>query len=93
MKGSFINTDDIITYKEDGGIIYGYFNQEVMDNFLYNRAKENSHNFTDKDQIKEEFFKRALRLEDLSDLQHSIYELRNLLRLILSASLVSCSEV
>ena len=68
-----IKTDNIITYKEENGIVYGYFNQMALDLALYNRAKESTHNFTvveicDSSNPP----KRALELKDISIQKHSI---------------------
>ena len=67
-----VKTDDIITYKEENGVVYGYFNQIALDLALYNRARERTHNFADKDQWEDERSKRAVSLDDISIQRHSI---------------------
>ena len=66
------NSDKIIIYKEDNGFVYGYLNQKELDLCLYNRAKEKSHNFTDKDRCESERSKRPVWLADIGVQRHSI---------------------
>lgn len=66
------NTSDIITYKVDNNIVYGYLNQKALDLALYNRAKERTHNFLDKDQWESERSKRPIQIFDISIQRHSI---------------------
>ena len=35
-----VGIDDIITYKQEGDMVYAYYNQKVLDAYIYNRAKE-----------------------------------------------------
>lgn len=56
--------DAIINYEIKDGVVYGYLNQYALDNCLYQRAKERTHNFTDKNQWENEKDKRAVSLED-----------------------------
>ena len=74
MKGFSepMNSNDIITYKEDNGIVYGYLNQKALDLAFYNRAKEKTHNFEDKNLLEEDRNKRNVRLGDISIQRHSI---------------------
>ena len=64
--------NDIIIYKNDNGIVYGFFNQKALDMALYTRAKESSNNFEAKNQWKDEREKRAVRLDDISIQRHSV---------------------
>ena len=65
-------TKEIIIYKENDGIVYGYLNQKALDVALYNRAKERTHNFEDKKKREDEKEKRAVQLEDISIQKHTI---------------------
>lgn len=71
-KSSLKESIDIITYKEENGIIYGYFNQPALDLALYNRAKETTNNFTTKNQYSNENSKKDVQLKDISIQKHSI---------------------
>ena len=64
--------NDIITYKEENGIVYGYLNQPALDLALYNRAKESTNNFTAKNQWNDERSKKDVQLKDISIQKHSI---------------------
>lgn len=64
--------NNILSYKEENGIVYAYFNQKALDISLYNRAKERSNNFTAKDKYDSEKNKRTVRLDDISVQKHSI---------------------
>lgn len=61
-------TKEIILYKEDKGVIYGYLNKKALDLALYNRAKERTNNF----EIKDGQDKRAVQLDDIIIQRHSI---------------------
>lgn len=63
-------TKEIILYKEDKGIIYGYLNQKALDLALYNRAKERTNNFDSKAYNGQD--KRAVQLDDIIIQRHSI---------------------
>lgn len=63
-------TKEIIQYKEDKGIIYGYLNQKALDLALYNRAKERTNNFGSKAYNGQD--KRAVQLDDIIIQRHSI---------------------
>lgn len=65
-------TKDIILYKEDKGIIYGYFNQKAFDLALYNRAKESTKNFSILDLSDTGERKRAVEMNDISNQKHTI---------------------
>lgn len=67
-----ITSNDIISYKNDNGIVYGYFNQKAFDMALYSRAKESSNSFEAKNQWDDERGKRAVRLDDISIQRHSL---------------------
>lgn len=67
-----ITSNDIINYKKDNGIVYGFFNQKALDMTLYSRAKESSNSFEAKNQWKDEREKRAVRLDDISIQRHSV---------------------
>lgn len=64
--------NDIIIYKNDNGIVYGYFNQKALDMALYTRAKKSSNNFESKNQWEDEKGKRSASLDDISIQRHSI---------------------
>ncbi len=64
--------NDIITYKEDNGIVYGYFNQKAMDYFFFYRAKINSHDFSDKSPYEEDIYKRVIQFDDISVQEHNM---------------------
>lgn len=64
--------DDVIVYEEKEGVVYGYINQKALDMALYNRVKEKTNGFTDKDLIIGEVNKRAVKLDDISLQQHSV---------------------
>lgn len=64
--------DAIINYEIKDGVVYGYLNQYALDNCLYQKAKERTHNFTDKNQWENEKDKRAVSLEDIRKNKHSI---------------------
>ena len=64
--------NDIITYKKENDIVYGYFNQSALDLALYNRAKETTNNFTTKNQYCNENSKKDVQLKDISIQKHSI---------------------
>lgn len=63
-------TKEIILYKEDKGIIYGYLNQKALDLALYNRAKERTNIFDSKAYNGQD--KRAVQLDDIIIQRHSI---------------------
>lgn len=67
-----LSSCEIISYKEESGIVYGYFNQYALDVALYNRAKERTNNFKDKDKWESERRKRPVKLEDIRKAKHSI---------------------
>lgn len=67
-----LSSCDIISYKEEGGVVYGYLNQNALDVALYNRAKERTNNFKDKDKWEGERRKRPVKLEDIRKAKHSI---------------------
>lgn len=68
-----ISIDDVITYKEDNGIVYGYLNQKALDCVIYNRAKQNTQDFTILEESDDgEEPKRALKLDDISIQRHCI---------------------
>lgn len=64
--------DSIITYKKENDMVYGYLNQKALDAILYNRAKERTHNFKDKDQWEDERSKRPVTLSDISTNDHTL---------------------
>ena len=64
--------NDIIIYKNDNGIVYGYFNQKALDLALYTRAKKSSNNFESKNQQENERGKKSVSLDDISTQRHSI---------------------
>ena len=64
--------DDIITYKKDNDVVYGYFNQAALDSALYNRAKERTHDFKDKAKWDDERNKRAVTLKDIVPQKHTV---------------------
>lgn len=68
-----VSIDDIITYKQEGDMVYAYYNQGALDAYIYNRAKEKTGNFTSKERIKTETHKRALRYDDLCNIRHIVY--------------------
>ena len=68
-----VDIDDIITYKEENGVINAYYNQRALDIYLYNRARTRTDNFTSKNQWKDEINKRPVFLEDLHNVKHIIY--------------------
>ena len=53
-------------------MVYGYLNQKALDAILYNRAKERTHNFKDKNQWEDERSKRPVTLSDISTNDHTI---------------------
>lgn len=63
-------------------------NQKELDLCLYNRAKEKSHNFTDKDRWESERIKRPVWLADIGVQKHSI-----LFRLFQDGSFISKGNV
>ena len=67
--------DSIITYKREDDMVYGYLNQKTLDSILYNRAKERTHNFKDKDQWENERSKRPVTLSDISTNDHTLCNL------------------
>ena len=69
-----VGIDDIITYKQEGDMVYAYYNQKVLDAYIYNRAKERTGNFTSKDKFETETHKRALRYDDLCNIRHIVYD-------------------
>lgn len=79
---------DIISYKEENGIVYGYLNQYALDLALYNRAKNRTNNFTAKDQWNDERSKKDVQLKDISTQKHSI-----LYRPFLNGEFVSAGNV
>lgn len=64
--------DEIITYKEKDSVVYGYLNQNALDKALYNRAKERTHNFTEKDKWEDERNRRSVKFDDISMQKHSV---------------------
>lgn len=68
-----VDIDDIITYKEENGVINAYYNQRALDIYIYNRARTRTDNFTSKNQWKDEINKRPVFLEDLHNVKHIIY--------------------
>ena len=65
-------TTNIINYEIKGDMIYGYLNQEALDTYIYNRAKERTNDFADKDKWREEEGKRPVSLEDIRNIEHNV---------------------
>ena len=71
--GLSYNTNEVITYKEDNGIVYGYLNQKALDCVIYNRAKQNTQDFAILEESDDgEEPTRALKLDDISIQRHCI---------------------
>lgn len=71
--GPAISTDDILTYKKEGDVVYGYLNQSALDAFLYNRAKANTNNFQSDFKWRSQEGKRVVTLHDITKNDHSVY--------------------
>lgn len=68
-----VTIDDIIDYKEENGVVNAYFNQQALDAYLFERAKVKSNNFSTKEQWERERGKRAVKLEDLNNIDHAVW--------------------
>lgn len=64
--------NDIITYRKEDDIVYGYLNQIALDAILYKRAQERTHNFKVKDQWEGERNKRPVTPFDINICDHTI---------------------
>ncbi len=71
-NADFYKTDDIISYKVENGIVYGYYNQISLDIALYNRAKKLTENFTNRKKWDGNIYLRAVKPDDIFVQRHSI---------------------
>ena len=70
---SVISTDDILTYKKEGDVVYGYLNQTALDAILYNRTKIITNKLLSDCNEGSQMKKRAATLHDISINDHSVH--------------------
>lgn len=70
--GPAISTDDILTYKKEGDVVYGYLNQTVLDTILYNLANKKAQKFPNHCNGESQVKERAITLHDISINKHSV---------------------
>lgn len=70
---SVISADDILTYKKEGDVVYGYLNQTALDAILYNRTKIITNKLLSDCNEGSQMKKRAATLHDISINDHSVH--------------------